>query len=141
VLQDYAVFAQQDTAQALPAGWISGTDPSGATYYYNENTGQSQWEPPQQQEAYAHQEVAQALPEGWISGTDVSGATYYYNEETGQSQWEPPQQQGAQLGFQRSDGEAPKIDLGPLFLVASPFLMVLLVFSAYLLERLVMWIL
>ena len=32
---------------ALPYGWISGVDQqSGQTYYYNEQTGQSQWEPP-----------------------------------------------------------------------------------------------
>jgi len=34
-------------AQQLAPGWITGIDPaSGATYYYNEQTGQSQWEPP-----------------------------------------------------------------------------------------------
>uniref|UniRef100_A0A7S4MY15 WW domain-containing protein n=1 Tax=Prymnesium polylepis TaxID=72548 RepID=A0A7S4MY15_9EUKA len=34
--------------QNLPAGWIAGVDEaSGHTYYYNEQTGQSQWEPPQ----------------------------------------------------------------------------------------------
>ena len=32
----------------LPAGWISATD-EGGQYYYNEQTGQSQWEPPAQQ--------------------------------------------------------------------------------------------
>lgn len=33
--------------QRLPAGWTAGVDPSsGGTYYYNEQTGQSQWEPP-----------------------------------------------------------------------------------------------
>lgn len=41
-------FPQQD--QHLPAGWTVGFDQaSGATYYYNEQTCQSQWEPPQQQ--------------------------------------------------------------------------------------------
>mgnify|MGYP006103324093 CR=1 FL=1 len=35
--------------QGLPAGWVMGVDEnSGATYYYNEQTGQSQWDPPQQ---------------------------------------------------------------------------------------------
>lgn len=33
--------------QGLPFGWVSGVDEaSGMTYYYNEQTGQSQWEPP-----------------------------------------------------------------------------------------------
>ena len=46
-------YAQQDEtpqgyAQGLPAGWISGVDEvSGVTYYYNEQTGESQWEWPQ----------------------------------------------------------------------------------------------
>ena len=31
----------------LPYGWTSGVDQqSGQTYYYNEQTGQSQWDPP-----------------------------------------------------------------------------------------------
>jgi len=35
--------------QGLPAGWTTGIDQSsGQTYYFNEQTGQSQWEPPQQ---------------------------------------------------------------------------------------------
>lgn len=39
----------QQQGQGLPPGWISGVDPSsGAQYYYNEQTGVSQWEPPQQ---------------------------------------------------------------------------------------------
>jgi len=45
---------------ALPAGWISGVDPSsGQTYYYNEQTGQSQWDAPQQQGGYGGGQGAQ----------------------------------------------------------------------------------
>ena len=47
--QDYAQqgYAQQGYAQELPAGWSMGVDEaSGATYYYNEQTGQTQWDPP-----------------------------------------------------------------------------------------------
>lgn len=29
-------------------GWVRGVDPSGQAYYFNEHTGQSQWEPPPQ---------------------------------------------------------------------------------------------
>jgi len=35
-------------AQQLPPGWVSAVDPSsGQTYYYNEESGQSQWESPE----------------------------------------------------------------------------------------------
>lgn len=38
---------QQVHAPDLPAGWISAVDPaSGAAFYYNQQTGASQWEPP-----------------------------------------------------------------------------------------------
>ena len=54
--QDYV---QQDYAQpgyaqpGLPAGWTSAIDEaSGTTYYYNQQSGVSQWEPPQQQGGY-----------------------------------------------------------------------------------------
>lgn len=69
----------------LPAGWVSEIDQqSGQTFYYNEQTGQSQWEPPQG--------AGGGLPAGWVSEVDQqSGQTFYYNEQTGQSQWEYPQ--------------------------------------------------
>ena len=47
---DYAQqeYTHQGYPQDLPAGWVSGLDESsGAIYYYNEQTGHSQWEPPQ----------------------------------------------------------------------------------------------
>jgi hypothetical protein len=31
----------------VAAGWTTRADPNGDTYYYNEQTGQSQWDPPQ----------------------------------------------------------------------------------------------
>jgi len=41
------LYTQPGYAQDLPVGWVKGIDPaSGAAYYYNEQTGQSQWEPP-----------------------------------------------------------------------------------------------
>ena len=42
-------WGQQVSGQGqLPPGWITGVDPSsGQEYYYNEQTGQSSWEPPQ----------------------------------------------------------------------------------------------
>ena len=81
--------------QGLPVGWLAAFDgTSGATYYVNEQTGESQWEPPLQQGGYALQggyDTAQALPSGWTRSFDAaSGAAYYVNERTGESQWEPP---------------------------------------------------
>ena len=43
----------QGVTQPLPPGWSAGVDQaSGQTYYYNELTGQSQWDPPQPQGGY-----------------------------------------------------------------------------------------
>jgi len=85
--------------EELPPGWTSGYDQaSGATYYINENTGESQWEPPQ---ANAQQEYV--LPIGWTMGIDqASGVPYYINDETGEAQWEAPpmQQQGMKAAIE-----------------------------------------
>ena len=74
-------------------GWSPVVDEtSGQTYYYNEQTGESSWDPPQ----------AATQGSSWVAGIDeASGNTYYYNSQTGESQWEPPAdfaQQGAQGG-------------------------------------------
>merc|ERR1719327_1475023 len=58
-------FGQQG---GLPAGWVSGVDQAtGQTYYYNEQTGQSQWEAPsaQQQGGFAQQRSYSAGAQGW----------------------------------------------------------------------------
>lgn len=45
--QDYGMGEAMSGQGALPYGWVSGVDEqSGQIYYYNEQTGQSQWEPP-----------------------------------------------------------------------------------------------
>jgi hypothetical protein len=49
VEQDYAFQG----LQGLPAGWSTEIDPaSGAVYFVNQQTGQTQWELPQQQGGY-----------------------------------------------------------------------------------------
>ena len=51
--QQQNLYAQQQDPyavqpQGLPAGWVTGVDQeSGATYYFNELTGMSSWDPPQ----------------------------------------------------------------------------------------------
>ena len=61
-------------------GWTPVVDQAtGQTYYYNEQTGESSWDPPASQGS-------------WVTGIDeASGQTYYYNQQTGACQWEPPQ--------------------------------------------------
>jgi len=83
----------------LPAGWTTGVDQaSGATFYFNEQTGQSQWEAPQSSSASEQGGYAQELPAGWTTGFDQScGTMYYCYEQTGHCQWEPPQQQEGSL--------------------------------------------
>lgn len=85
--------------QDLPPGWITDIDEaSGTPFYYNELTGESQWEPPHQdarntyaQEDYKQEEEVQQLPPGWTTDLDKeSGMRYYYNDQTGESQWDPP---------------------------------------------------
>ena len=65
-------YAQQADMQDLPAGWRTGVDPSsGATYYYSEQTGQYQWEPPQHgsypQQSYGDAQIVWrvASANGW----------------------------------------------------------------------------
>ncbi|KAK7393044.1 hypothetical protein VNO78_21495 [Psophocarpus tetragonolobus] len=81
--------------QKLPPGWVEAKDPgSGECYYYNESTGKSQWEKPQ--ESYLTEQSSSSssyLPENWVEAKDpVSGGFYYYKESTGQCQWEKPQE-------------------------------------------------
>jgi len=81
-------------AAQLAPGWVSAVDPaSGSTYYYNEQTGETQWEPPQ------------SVPQGWITAYDEQGRLYYINEQTGEGQWEPPCATAAQALW-RVDGVA-----------------------------------
>ena len=93
--------------QGLPVGWSSAYDATrGATYYVNEQTGESQWEPPQQQGDYgvagrprdlvamrcraSTRLRSRCRAVGLGSFDEASGAAYYVNERTGESQWEPP---------------------------------------------------
>jgi len=79
---------------ALPAGWKQLRDPnSGATYYLNEATGDTQWTAPVAPSGAGPPTPREGggLPAGWEKMTDAStGAAYYYNKNTGASQWLPP---------------------------------------------------
>ena len=89
--------ATHSAASSLPAGWASGTDPtSGATYYYNQGAGVTQWDVPGPAPAPAYAAPWQApvscasaghlasaaaaalpLPAGWTALQDTAGSVFY----------------------------------------------------------------
>ncbi|CAH9128445.1 unnamed protein product [Cuscuta epithymum] len=74
--------SQKMLLSELPPGWIEAHDPaSGVAYYYDANTGKSQWEKP----------IPPQIPENWQELVDeTTGQKYYYNTLTNVSQWENP---------------------------------------------------
>ncbi|XP_038981632.1 uncharacterized protein LOC103697642 isoform X1 [Phoenix dactylifera] len=76
----------------LPPGWVEAKDPaSGCSYFYNENTGESQWECPTVNASCAQTPTPSPLPADWEEAIDDStGKKYYYNTRTHVSQWEWP---------------------------------------------------
>ncbi|KAL5744982.1 hypothetical protein ACOSP7_026128 [Xanthoceras sorbifolium] len=75
----------------LPSGWMEAKDlASGASYYYNETTGQTQWERPGEASNSAQTPLLPPL-EDWVEAVDeTSGQKYYYNKKTHVSQWKHP---------------------------------------------------
>ncbi|KAK1577974.1 hypothetical protein Q3G72_026564 [Acer saccharum] len=75
----------------LPPGWVEAKDPaSGASYYYNESTGKTQWERPGEASTSAQTPLLPPL-EDWVESVDeTTGHKYYYNKKTHISQWEHP---------------------------------------------------
>nr|GMD77844.1 WW domain-containing protein [Ipomoea batatas] len=71
---------------------IEAHDPaSGATYYYDESTGKSQWERPTVAASALDSTLPSQLPENWKEFIDeTTGQKYYYNTLTNVSQWENP---------------------------------------------------
>ncbi|KAK4282005.1 hypothetical protein QN277_013435 [Acacia crassicarpa] len=77
----------------LPPGWVEAKDnATGAFYYYNETTGKSQWERPNETSlCVKSSSLSVPLPENWVEALDeTSGHRYYYNTKTHVSQWEHP---------------------------------------------------
>ena len=80
----------------LPHPWTA-IDGDDGFFYYNEETGESQWEHPlgdDRDGAQSQQQVQPladdlSLPYPWIK-IDGDDGFFYYNEETGDSQWEHP---------------------------------------------------
>ena len=76
--------ARSKPSQALPPKWTSKTSSKGFVYFYNELTGVSQREFPDESE--------HTLPHGWSKQSSASndGACYYFNSATGECVWERP---------------------------------------------------
>ncbi|ONK81708.1 uncharacterized protein A4U43_C01F32070 [Asparagus officinalis] len=83
---------QTATAIQLPPDWVEAKDPaSGSSYFYNEKTGQTQWEYPGETACSQQNTPSSSLPEDWEEAVDDStGQKYYYNTKTNVSQWELP---------------------------------------------------
>ena len=93
-----------ETSVDLPAGWEKVVDPSsGDTYYFNEETNETSWDPPVEPHAAPSvEEVADPvvnvekkasndLPAGWERMVDpASGDVYFYNSETDETSWDAP---------------------------------------------------
>ncbi|KAL0924202.1 hypothetical protein M5K25_005013 [Dendrobium thyrsiflorum] len=84
--------ADSNTVLTLPPGWAKAKDPeSGTPYFYNEKTGESQWEHPSEFARPQQPAASSTLPQDWEEGLDEStGQRYYYNRKTNATQWEKP---------------------------------------------------
>ncbi|XP_077220695.1 WW domain-containing protein isoform X2 [Tasmannia lanceolata] len=76
----------------LPPGWVEAKDPaSGSVYFYNENTGKSQWESPVESASSSFPPCISPLLQDWVEAMDDgTGQKYYYNTKTHLSQWDHP---------------------------------------------------
>jgi len=118
----------------LPPGWRKIVDEDvGQTYYFNEETGDSSWDPPptaikpevnvadsaeeilttdsvepsnhsQHEESEQAESVEECLPDGWKKKFDTDGTPYYHNESTGESDWNPPAGIASPTVENREDG-------------------------------------
>lgn len=72
--------------------WVQGTTDDGLEYYYNAQTGESQWEKPEgfQGESVSSDPIVASSGSAWMEAVSPDGYTYYYNTETGESSWEKP---------------------------------------------------
>lgn len=76
----------------LPPGWVEAKDPeTGTPYFYNEKTGESQWEHPSVCASSQQSAAASTLPQHWEEAfVESTGQRYYYNRKTNATQWERP---------------------------------------------------
>ncbi|GBG32524.1 Ankyrin repeat domain-containing protein 1 [Hondaea fermentalgiana] len=62
--------------------WLKQVDESNNVFFYNAQTGETQWEAP---EGYID-----TLGKDWVEALDESGTLYYYNIITGEASWDHP---------------------------------------------------
>ncbi|KAG9449393.1 hypothetical protein H6P81_009358 [Aristolochia fimbriata] len=110
ILKEHQASQTQCTeagASKLPPGWVEAKDPtSGSLYYYNENTGESQWEIPGESGRVLQPSSFSSLPADWLEAVDDStGQKYYCNTKTNVSQWEHPSS-SVQVGAQQISNAA-----------------------------------
>lgn len=100
---------RQTGASSLPGGWVELTDDSGEIYYFNEDTNETSWDPPEPDDqahtnVMASLPVQKILPAGWEEVEDAtSGKVYYYNTVTNETSWEIPEPV-TELAADASDG-------------------------------------
>ena len=84
-----ASTAAQAPASAVAAGWEELYTDDGTPYYFNEGTGETQWEAPAG--------AGSSLPAGWQELHTDDGTPYYMNTASGETQWEAPAGAGSSL--------------------------------------------
>ena len=105
----------------LPPGWTITVDPStGSTYYYNVETEETSWDPPESNslvqknknseeilpaESRAEHREPSSLVEWEEQVDESSGKTYYYNTRDGTVSWEIPS-----TGTKAGGGESSPVD-------------------------------
>ncbi|GMF10594.1 unnamed protein product [Phytophthora lilii] len=73
------------TAESIPGAWIECKDESsGATYYYNQVTGETSWST-QPVASISSDTSSEATLGQWVAMQDNDGKTYYYNSVTGET--------------------------------------------------------
>ena len=83
-----ASAASTASAASAALAWHEAIDKSGATYYYNDVSGATQYDRPEQLDSVPG--LAEPLPAGWAEAKDNTGTPYYYHAVLGLSQYELP---------------------------------------------------
>ena len=61
--------------------WSSHTSSNGKTYFYDQQTGESSWDEPDDPSLGV---------DAWVEHKSSAGHTYFYNKRTQETQWDPP---------------------------------------------------